>query len=227
MVSFRKKTLYILIIVFLVGLVIGIIKRSKILILLFTILSGISIFLFTSVKIRERYLHPELSDILRKVVEKLNQHDIKYWVDYGSLLGIIREGDVIKHDTDTDVCVHPDNKNIEKKLHEIVNELGHPYYLEYHPYDIFLYRIKKELPKPLGLFLNPCMDIYGIKVTKDNMYEDCTGKIPVELVGNLQKIPWKGLQISVPEKIHESLVWRYGENYGTSIISKDAVSNNK
>ena len=224
MVAFSKKSLYICTFVFFAGLVTAIISRSKALIAIFAILFVIAIVLMSIVKIREKYLHPELHDILAKVIEKFNEHDIKYWVDYGSLLGIIRDGDVIKHDTDTDICVYPDNPDLEKKIFQIINEMGHPYYLEYNPFSIYIYRIKKRLPGLLGTIVQPYTDIYGTKLN-NNMYEDATGKIPVELIGKTQKITWNGLQVSVPEKIHESLVWRYGENYGTPIIGKEAVSN--
>jgi hypothetical protein len=225
MVAISKKSLYICTVIFFIGLVTAVIIRSKILIAVFAILFLISIVHMITVKIREKYLHPELHDILTKVISKFNEHDIKYWVDYGSLLGIIRDGDVIKHDYDTDICVHPDNINLEKKIFQIVNELGHPYYLEYNPFSIFIYRIRKRLPKPLDMFVQPYTDIYGIKLN-NNMYEDATGKIPVEFVGETKKIEWNGLQVSVPEKIHDSLVWRYGENYRTPIIGKEAISHN-
>ena len=224
MPAFTKKNLYIFLSLFLVGIVIGIILRLKIIILIFTLLLVIAIILVTTLKIREKYLQPELSDLLTKVVQKLNEHNISYWVDYGSLLGLVRDKDVINHDTDTDICIHPSNTDLEKELLKIINELGHPYYLEYRPYDIFMYRIRKELPKPLSLFINPYTDVYGIKL-EDNRYTDCSGTIPVDLIGKTQKIEWKGLQVSVPEKIHETLVWRYGENYMTPIVGKQPITN--
>lgn len=226
MVAISKKNLYIYIFVFLICLATGIIIRSKILITISAVLLTIAIIAYITVKVREKYLHPELHDILSKVIGKLNEHDVKYWVDYGSLLGIIRDGDVIKHDNDTDICVSPDNPELEKKLFQIVSELGSPYYLEYNPYNIHIYRIRKRLPKPLEFIIQPYTDIYSTKLA-NNMYEDATGKIPVEFVGKRQKITWNGLQVSVPEKIHESLVWRYGENYRTPIIGKEAISNTR
>lgn len=165
---------------------------------------------------RERYTQPELRDILTKVIEKFNQHDIKYWVDYGSLLGIIRENDIIKHDYDTDICIFPDNPDIEQKLIKIVKELGHPYYLEYNPWSVDTFRIRKRA----GMYMfDPYTDIYGTR-KESNMFIDATGKIPTELIGKTQKISWNGVSVTVPEKIHETLVWRYGENYMTPMIFK-------
>lgn len=164
--------------------------------------------------IRRRIVQPGLRNILTQVVNKFNQHGIKYWVDYGSLLGIIRDKDIIKHDYDTDVCLSPNNPKLEEKLVQIVKELGDPYYLEYHPWSVDTFRIYKK-----GFLHSPYTDIYCTKL-ENGMYVDCSGKIPIEMVGKTQKIMWNGIEISIPEKVHETLVWRYGKSYMTPIMFK-------
>lgn len=44
-------------------------------------------------------------DVLRLITKSLNKNGIKYWVDCGTLLGLIREGNVIKHDMDIDLGI--------------------------------------------------------------------------------------------------------------------------
>ena len=39
------------------------------------------------------------------VIQALNETDITYWVDFGTLLGIHREGDIILLDNDADICI--------------------------------------------------------------------------------------------------------------------------
>lgn len=217
-----KKYIYITILVIFIVMVISIRVNMKPLIIISAVLLMAIVSWQLAEKIRQHYTQPALRNILTKVTEKFNEHGLKYWVDYGSLLGIVREGDIIRHDTDTDICVFPDNPDIEKTLIKIVKELGHPYYLEYNPWSVDTYRIVKRLG--MGPF-NPYTDIYGTKL-ENNMYVDASGKIPADLVGQTQKIHWNGVLITVPEKIHEALVWRYGENYMTPILYKSAISDN-
>jgi len=44
--------------------------------------------------------------ILQKVVYILNENNIPYYLDCGTLLGFIREGDIMEKDTDVDVTTH-------------------------------------------------------------------------------------------------------------------------
>lgn len=53
---------------------------------------------------------------LKKLLEK---YKIKYWLMYGSLLGCIRENDIIKHDYDFDVGI---NYEDTEKVYELNNE---------------------------------------------------------------------------------------------------------
>ena len=47
---------------------------------------------------------------LKKVVSILEKYDIDYWLEFGTLLGLVREGRFIEHDSDIDIGV----KNLEK-----------------------------------------------------------------------------------------------------------------
>ena len=53
---------------------------------------------------------------LLSIVDKIfKKHDIEYWLDYGSLLGAIREGTYIEWDNDMDISIHSkDIKNVRK-----------------------------------------------------------------------------------------------------------------
>ena len=44
--------------------------------------------------------------ILQKVVDILDEHDIPYYLDCGTLLGCIRNNELMKKDTDVDVTIH-------------------------------------------------------------------------------------------------------------------------
>lgn len=180
-----------------------------ILIKILLVLLILLILFFMSRKQIERYRHKELRKLALSVIPKLNEHKINYWVDYGTLLGIIREGDIIKHDEDVDICLIPD-ENLGKKLQTIVDEIKeNKYYLEYHTWGA--YRIRKNILVYADLYI---MEL------KDNHYVDISGKLPLDLAGNFTYIDWKGISVRVPEKIHETLVWRYGKDYMTPVRSK-------
>ena len=46
---------------------------------------------------------------LKKIITILNNNNIDYFVLYGSLLGLIREGELLENDDDIDILVHTDN----------------------------------------------------------------------------------------------------------------------
>ena len=49
--------------------------------------------------------HLGLRELIREFDHICTVHRIVYWADSGTLLGAVREGDIIAHDDDVDVCV--------------------------------------------------------------------------------------------------------------------------
>ncbi len=43
------------------------------------------------------------------------RHDLRFWIDWGTLLGALRHGGIIPWDYDMDVCMHKDD--YERLLH--------------------------------------------------------------------------------------------------------------
>lgn len=150
-----------------------------------------------------------LRTLAKDTLTNLNKNNVDYWVDYGTLLGIVRDKDIIKHDTDVDICLIQEPE-LPQKLIQTVKDMGRNYHLEYHPWGAF--RIIKTGPFSKQYWA----DLYLITTDREkNLYIDPTGKIPTELVGNKQEIFWQNIPVKVPEKLHETLVWRYGKNYLT------------
>ena len=74
----------------------------------------------------EKYATPELhlnliKDILYFITDLLDKHNIKYFIDGGTLLGAIRNKDIIKHDDDADIGIL--YKDFFCKLPSIYNEI--------------------------------------------------------------------------------------------------------
>lgn len=56
------------------------------------------------------------AEMLAKIHEILCENGIKYHLDFGTLLGIVREGDFIKHDDDIDLTIADVNANAKEIL---------------------------------------------------------------------------------------------------------------
>ena len=56
-----------------------------------------------------------------EIIKLLNTHNIDYWLCHGTLLGIIRDNDLIKWDHDIDIAVWSNN-TIKKKFSDIMIE---------------------------------------------------------------------------------------------------------
>jgi phosphorylcholine metabolism protein LicD len=64
----------------------------------------------------------KIKRILKIVTDKLTENKIKYWLDYGSLLGAVREEKMIGWDEDADIsCLKKDKEKIKKVIEEIDN----------------------------------------------------------------------------------------------------------
>ena len=54
-----------------------------------------------------------LTEDLKQILQILDKNDVNYWIDYGTLLGIIRDGDFIPWDDDIDLgCLSSDGCKI-------------------------------------------------------------------------------------------------------------------
>jgi phosphorylcholine metabolism protein LicD len=61
-----------------------------------------------------------MDEQLKFIIEQLEKHEINYWVDSGTLLGLVRDGKLIKGDNDIDISVW--DTEIEK-IQEFANKL--------------------------------------------------------------------------------------------------------
>ena len=64
-------------------------------------------------------------DILKYLHELCEQHQIKYFIDFGTLLGAVRHKGFIPWDDDTDISLARDEF---EKLYQVLKNENHPYY---------------------------------------------------------------------------------------------------
>lgn len=177
-------------------------KYIKIILTIIVILI-IMIIIFNIITHIIRYI---LRNMAIDLFKTMNENDVTYWADFGTLLGIYREGDIIFGDNDVDVCII-DNEKTHKKMSKVLETMSKKGY-KTEKKSWSAYRIYKY-----SLFC----DIYINKIDKD-IYLGATGEnsnIPVKFIGNPQWFKWDNINVKVPERLVDTLIWRYGDDFMT------------
>ena len=160
-------------------------------------------------EISDRKRQERLTKMLIAITTVFNDHDVYYWVDFGTLLGLHREGGVILGDNDIDICIVDDSATHQLMKGPVttrLTELG--------------YRVTKETWSAYRVWKNGIFaDIYLTAYDGDTI-KGATGpnsNIAKNLVGIPQTMYWKlgGVYVKVPEYVEEVLVWRYGDDFMT------------
>lgn len=171
-------------------------------------------FLVTKKQVREnmdpREVHDwhqrkDLLQLAQRTCSILTEMGVKYWLDFSTLLGLMRERNILEGDSDIDISVVDTPDNVEKveAARTPLADMG-----------VFL---KKELTwnayraaSRLGyahLYLAP-LNNGSYKVTIGDSTE-----IKADLIGEPQLLDWQGTQVSIPQHAHAVLISRYGDDY--------------
>ena len=151
----------------------------------------------------------------------LNKYGIRWWLDHGTLLGIIRNNELIPYDHDVDVCAS--GEDAEKFL-SIINHFK-PRYRVRLRYDTMgklpgKLRVAK-IKFLLGKLTNPSsteelhLDIFFNYPNKDGYsywIDSCTLKrSPVKYYDTLATVEWNNNSYPVPKDTKEYLTYRFGD----------------
>jgi phosphorylcholine metabolism protein LicD len=79
-------------------------------------------------------------DVLKKLISALDKYDIKYYLDFGTLLGAVRDKGLIPWDDDIDISIL--KKNDYNKIQYVLKELNDKYKLR-----TYIYTFKESLNK--------------------------------------------------------------------------------
>lgn len=155
-----------------------------------------------------------LRDIFMTVVPILNEMKVEYWADFGTLLGLFREGDLILHDNDVDiVLLNPAWDVIIRGLRRSLAKKA------YH------IKVTKTTDKETGKQYT-WVRVWGLFGAFADLYsaELCNGdemiklyneglKIPKSFVLPTHRMDFKGLRVNVPCNVEGVLEYRYGDDY--------------
>ncbi|MCU9998454.1 LicD family protein [[Pasteurella] aerogenes] len=167
--------------------------------------------------------HGEITLSLLDHIFKTNK--IEYWLDFGTLLGAVRDKDFIPHDVDIDISMWLSDyteilheqleKNGFKKVRDIKIDNGKyglevTYQFNSINIDIFFYtKIDEHFAYYHDFIpLKGISRIGTIKQLGGLVVRQIT--LPVEYIGN---ITFKNSEYPIPEPVTKHLVGRYGETY--------------
>jgi len=168
-----------------------------------------------------------------KVISIFEEHDIPYWIDQGTLLGLIRDGKLIPWDHDLDFGVFEHEIDTEKlrgifiengfKIEDIPdgNKCLHFTYYEERKVDITLYNIESEYA--ITYFIKPPSGLHKIFNVLDSIVNNfdyvTKKKIIVKSINVIRGIYHFVLIIFPIEKIVKSFISnRFKNNNWTELV---------
>jgi len=177
--------------------------------------------------------------LLSIVINTLNEFNIKYYLDFGTLIGAIRDNGLIAWDDDIDITLlsEVDYKRIPDVLKKIKNKYKLRTYLftfnssrlkrKKRKNEIYInnvtftndenYQIAKVRNNKFWIFGrgNTCIDIFFKYKFNNNLYWMAYGKensIPIEyLYEELVEIDFCGLKCTIPKEYDKYLTYKYGD----------------
>lgn len=170
----------------------------------------------------ECFMPDDKRRILRIMVQNIskafNKHGVQYWLDYGTLLGAYRTGDILRHDHDADISLllssdpgeaFRDLAKIGIVANGLVAKLG-PVSLDFVRW------------KPVNTTIHGKTEVMLHKFypswVKDNMvvrYHHKLETFPQSWVIPSQKIKFQGVDVAVPNPPERLLSFRYPYTFGT------------
>jgi hypothetical protein len=151
----------------------------------------------------------------RHVFRILERQKVRYWLEGGSLLGAVRNGDIIPWDYDVDLGMYADD--LGKSMH-LVNSAEAPYEAE----DGFIwekategdfYRIQYSSTNRLHVDIFPFFSHNGT-MTKKTWFKSHRQDMPFpeHFLKPISKMPFVGVEVSVPNNAEKFLDMKFGED---------------
>jgi len=166
-----------------------------------------------NLKIAEQLLHD--------VTTVLEKHNVRYWIDFGTLLGIVREGRILPWDYDMDISIFEEDR---EKMHTTVlpeiKKLQYRIYSRYHEIeddvlkkgDFRAFRVKNRRWKFFRGYVN--LDIFVMYKKEDYHYWYELGnkhKIPSSYIEEFDFIEFNEKEYSKPKDHDRYLTYHYGD----------------
>jgi hypothetical protein len=154
---------------------------------------------------RRRLIKKYGFEVLKLVDETAQEHNIPYYVDFGTLLGIIREGGFIKHDNDMDFTILPSNSSLLPFIKGLLSKnfvIEFAYLMDDKRFYEFRVRYKET---PIDFYLPQENENFLIFRGPQDIV-----KYPKP---SIDRLPVKHFSINIPSNINNHLEWCYGDNW--------------
>ena len=156
---------------------------------------------------------------LKSITDLFEENNIKYWLEFGTLLGSYREGKIIDIDYDMDIGVFNHDSDKVKKLLEgkidenKFNKLPLAKWIDNKVYQIDFHTFENVKPLWLDVYFFDIKDNYAYSsfLTKDNDVLKC--KSNLRQLNNLEKIKLYDDFFYCPNDVPKFLKIRYGDDF--------------
>lgn len=161
--------------------------------------------------------------VLSEVTGKLNESGITAFSDFGTLLGIVREGALLEHDLDMDVGVVLSEPNRNTVISKVFDSMG---YIKSREFTVngdikeqsyikngikvdiqYYFRDDDKELMYCYLFYNPSRD------SRETKWKSVIKKCP--MVNQVENITVQGNNIFIPKNAEAILRYKYGSNWRT------------
>jgi glycerol-3-phosphate cytidylyltransferase len=146
---------------------------------------------------------------LKKLTTFFDKLNIKYWIDYGTLLGSYRKNKVIKHDHDLDISILFEKEKFNSEL--VCETLSSDYYIMHHSVDSYIC----IYPKENSNFTMHHIDIYFWEINDKMMQSSTWSSIftPKHFYDELETIKLEDIEFKCPRHLDQYLQFRYGSDF--------------
>lgn len=167
--------------------------------------------------------------LLRRSCEVLEELGIHYWLDFGTLLGFIRENKIIDWDKDLDLSVRYES---DEKMEQMIQALSKLYPIKLlspsirpDSWNLGKYRTVKAFHQKFGLIrTNPHLDFFTqyrgqyegkTEPTYRSIIAGVNNEIPASFVDELDTFIFEGHEYAIPNHVEDYLALRYGSDWRT------------
>lgn len=154
---------------------------------------------------------------LQDVLALFHQHELNYWLDSGTLLGLMREGELLESDKDLDISVWDTELEKLQKILPSFQQAGYQIYAAYYQGQVFKYNLtpanlKKMRTVDINIYRKAAehawCPMYYFKFSASTKKKTQAKKCFAQNIRNLIRCAWKRLNTKFAFNVHiDHLPW--------------------